>query len=184
MAKTIEDYKKDYAAAAARGDAAGMAAANQGANAIRAQTGQKQELATQHIANVAGANKGGTTGQASAGNAFNDASKTGTQTKPPMYNTTVTQMSSGKPSGQTSYIDSSGEKKVGYFGDSGGSGYKTYTKGENPELDGKLAPYTDAFNRALASGDPEGMRAANDAANQLRNQYGYAAQYANEIISR
>ena len=33
MAKTIEDYKRDYAEAAARGDAAGMKAANDGANA-------------------------------------------------------------------------------------------------------------------------------------------------------
>lgn len=45
MAKTIEDYKKDYADAQARGDKAGMAAANNGANAIRQQQGQKVEVA-------------------------------------------------------------------------------------------------------------------------------------------
>lgn len=53
MAKTIEDYKKDYAAAKAAGDAAGMKAANDGANAIRSANGQKAEYATQDIANVA-----------------------------------------------------------------------------------------------------------------------------------
>ena len=38
--KTIEEYKKDYAAAKAAGDAAGMKAANDGANAVRAASGQ------------------------------------------------------------------------------------------------------------------------------------------------
>lgn len=45
MAKTIQDYKNDYAAAQARGDKAGMAAANNGANALRQQQGQKAEVA-------------------------------------------------------------------------------------------------------------------------------------------
>lgn len=39
MAKTIEDYKQDYAAAQAAGDRAGMDAAHAGAEAIRAQSG-------------------------------------------------------------------------------------------------------------------------------------------------
>lgn len=45
MAKTIDDYKKDYAAAQAKGDKAGMAAANNAANALRQQQGQKVEVA-------------------------------------------------------------------------------------------------------------------------------------------
>lgn len=45
MAKTIEDYKKDYAAAQAKGDKKGMAAANNAANALRQQQGQKVEVA-------------------------------------------------------------------------------------------------------------------------------------------
>lgn len=53
MAKTIEDYKKDYEAAKAAGDAAGMKAANDGANAIRASLGMAAEYANRDIANVA-----------------------------------------------------------------------------------------------------------------------------------
>lgn len=45
MAKTIQDYKNDYAAAQAKGDKAGMAAANNAANALRQQQGQKVEVA-------------------------------------------------------------------------------------------------------------------------------------------
>lgn len=45
MAKTIQDYKNDYAAAQARGDKAGMAAANNGANALRQQQGQSVQVA-------------------------------------------------------------------------------------------------------------------------------------------
>lgn len=45
MAKTIQDYKNDYAAAQARGDKAGMAAANNGANALRQQQGQAAQVA-------------------------------------------------------------------------------------------------------------------------------------------
>lgn len=58
MAKTIGDYKKDYAAAKAAGDAAGMKAANDGANAIRASMGQAAQVASEDIAKV-GAGSGG-----------------------------------------------------------------------------------------------------------------------------
>ena len=86
--------------------------------------------------------------------------------------------------GGTSYIDSSGEKKAGYFSPSaptGSSGYTQYTGG-NTALDSQLKVYSDRYAQARASGDVDGMRAANDAANQLRNQYGYAAQYADKDI--
>lgn len=52
--KTIEDYKRDYELAKALGDAAGMKAANDGANALRAAAGQELEYATVDINNVAG----------------------------------------------------------------------------------------------------------------------------------
>lgn len=53
VAKTIGDYKKDYEAAKAAGDAAGMKAANDGANAIRASLGQQAQVASEDIAKVA-----------------------------------------------------------------------------------------------------------------------------------
>lgn len=67
MAKTIEDYKKDYAAARARGDAAGMQAANDGANAIRRAQGQAEEHATVDIAKFQGSSSSGSTSKASSG---------------------------------------------------------------------------------------------------------------------
>ena len=50
--KTISDYQRDYANARARGDSAGMQAANQGANAIRSATGQSNVYAGQDISNT------------------------------------------------------------------------------------------------------------------------------------
>jgi hypothetical protein len=51
--KTIDDYKADYNAARARGDAAGMQAANDGANKLREETGQAKEYASADIAKIA-----------------------------------------------------------------------------------------------------------------------------------
>lgn len=51
--KTIDDYKADYDAARAKGDSAGMQAANDGANAIRKDQGVAQEKATADIAKIA-----------------------------------------------------------------------------------------------------------------------------------
>ena len=51
--KTIADYQADYAAARAKGDAAGMKAANDGANAIRTANGQTAQYATGDINSVA-----------------------------------------------------------------------------------------------------------------------------------
>ena len=53
MAKTIEQYQRDYQEAKARGDSAGMIAANQGANAIRAAQGQAAVSASDDIGMVA-----------------------------------------------------------------------------------------------------------------------------------
>lgn len=49
---TIEEYKAAYDAARARGDAAGMQSANEGANALRAASGEAAQYATQDIANT------------------------------------------------------------------------------------------------------------------------------------
>lgn len=49
MAKSIGEYKKDYEAARARGDAAGMQAANDGANAVRASLGLTAQSASDDI---------------------------------------------------------------------------------------------------------------------------------------
>lgn len=132
MAKTINDYKADYAAARAAGDAAGMKAANDGANALRAAQGQAAEYATADIAKVA------------AGSSTKKSSTT--QNNPPS------------------------------------GGYTQKYTGGNAALDAGLAKYGQAYQEARTKGDPVGMREANDSANQLRNQYGYAAESANDDI--
>lgn len=52
MARTIADYKADYAKASASGDARGMKRANDGANRIRESTGVAKEIASVDIANT------------------------------------------------------------------------------------------------------------------------------------
>ena len=52
--------------------------------------------------------------------------------------------------------------------------YTKYTGG-NQKLDDELKKYGAQYQEARAKGDWEGMQAANNAANQLRNQYGYSA---------
>ena len=64
--KTIEEYKKDYAAAKAAGDAAGMKAANDGANAVRAASGQAAQVASADIQKVAQGGQSQTNGSAPA----------------------------------------------------------------------------------------------------------------------
>lgn len=61
-------------------------------------------------------------------------------------------------------------------------GFTKYTGG-NTALNNDLKPYQDAYSTARASGDWQGMNAANEKANQLRNQYGYAAESAYDDIN-
>ena len=168
MAKTIEDYKRDYAEAAARGDAAGMKAANDGANAIRRSEGIAEEKATSDINKVA---SGGTSGMVSNPGRYDDG---------------------GYSSGRSSR-DDDGDWYAGSSTSSAtsstGSGYKPYVQGQNAALDRELAVWSQRYNeakeRALA-GDMSAvmdMRNANDEANKLRNAYGYAAVFANEDIN-
>ena len=65
--KTIGEYKKDYEAAKAAGDAAGMKAANDGANAIRASMGQAAQVASADIQRVAQSSQSQSNGSVSAG---------------------------------------------------------------------------------------------------------------------
>lgn len=56
-----------------------------------------------------------------------------------------------------------------------------YTGGDTA-LDAALKKYSDQYSAARAQGDAAGMRSANDGANMLRNQYGYAAEDASRDI--
>ena len=178
MAKTIDDYKKDYADAAARGDAAGMKAANDGANAIRASLGQAQEHATSDINKVA---SGGTSGMVSnpgrydSGGVSSGSSggSSGGGSKG-MYDTTPTPVpwdGSAPKITQLSYGNGNGNSLV-----TSGVGGSTYEE--------KLASASKMYNEAKARGDWQGMLQANTWANQLRNEQGQAAQWAYEDINR
>ena len=94
----------------------------------------------------------------------------------------------------SSSISSSGSGSVGTSGGgsvSGGSyanasnNYlsQKYTGG-NAQLDAALHTWSDRYFAARAAGDATGMRNANDEANKLRNQYGYAAEHADQDIAK
>lgn len=164
MAKTIDDYKKDYAAAAARGDAAGMKAANDGANAIRASQGQSQQYATSDINKVA---SGGTSGMVSNPGRYDSGGGSSG--------------SSGGSSGGGSSGSYAPDRLIGQAVPSGG--YTQKYNGGNAALDAELDKWSQRYNTAKASGDVIGMRFANDEANKVRNSYGYAAELANGDIN-
>lgn len=168
MAKTIADYKKDYEEARKRGDAAGMQAANDGANAIRKQQGQAEEKATQDISNTANRPSSAGGGRVSTS------------------------------SGAQSSGSSSRQHAVWEDDDDGGGSYDA-SKPQGAKYDGpyddttarplddyyyqKEAQYKQQYETARKNGDVEGMRAANDGMNQIRNDYGLAAERAESDIN-
>lgn len=175
MAKTIADYKKDYEEARKNGDAAGMQAANDGANAIRKQQGQAIQSASQDISNTANKNNTSTSNKI---------------------------ISSGS-SGGSSIRYEGDDDDSGYRGSS--SGYYNPSKPQGAQYDGPYGDtpirplddyyyqkeqqyksmYEEARKRALA-GDKSAitdMRNANDWMNQVRNDYGLAANSAEGDLS-
>lgn len=94
---------------------------------------------------------------------------------------------------QTTYTDilkstSQGNNNSGSGSGSSSGQYTKYTGG-NAELDAALSKYSTAYKEARAkalAGDESAIMAmqnANEAANQLRNQYGYEAELANDDIN-
>lgn len=183
MAKTIGDYKKDYAAARERGDAAGMQAANDGANAIRASLGLASQSASSDIAKVAAGGSGGTSGS-NAGRGGSTATSSGGSAS--RGSSSGSSSSRGSSSGGSYY---GGGSSGGSSGGSTGGAYTSKYSGGNAALDSKLSSYSQQYSaareRAMA-GDVSAVREmqeANDRANQLRNQYGYAAELATDDIA-
>ena len=85
----------------------------------------------------------------------------------------------------SSSSSSSGSSGGGsYTGSSDGYLSQQKYTGGIPELDAALQIWSDRYFAARAEGDAAGMRNANDEANKLRNQYGYAAEFANEDIAK
>ena len=138
MAKTIEDYKKDYESARARGDSAGMQAANDGANAIRRAQGQAEEKATQDVAQTAS--------RTAPAKATYDPSKP-----------------QGARLPDASYDDTPDRPLD-----------DAYHEAEEK--------YKQQYEDAREKGDWEGMLSANQGMNQIRNDYGLAAQDASKDI--
>lgn len=172
MAKTIADYQREYQEARARGDSAGMQAANDGANAIRQASGQTPQYATSDI------NK---TKQSASSKVSNSSlgSVTGSIAGGPIGGVIggilgglVDKVTGGGSSSSTSKPAATGNVSAS------GSYTQKYTPGTNAALDAALKPYQDQYNAARLAGDAAGMQAANTAANQIRNQYGYASENA------
>lgn len=154
MAKTIDDYKKDYDEARKRGDAAGMQAANDGANAIRREQGQAEQKATQDISNTA--NK-----SVSSGGSRVSSSGSSSSSSRGSYNQNKPQ---GAQMSGVDYDDVADRPLDDYY-------YE------------KESYYKDKYEEARKNGDVEGMREANDGMNQIRNDYGLAAERAESDIN-
>lgn len=93
--------------------------------------------------------------------------------------------SSSSSSGSSSRGSSSSSSGKTTAGNGGYTG-STYTKynGGNSAMENELKKYQQQYQEARARGDASGMQAANNAANQVRNSYGYAAEHATADINK
>lgn len=125
-------------------------------SALPAVIGKVAQGAVNSAVNAAKKNSGGTSSNRNTGSASstNRASSTGSGSSRP-------QTTSSSPAG----------------------GYTEKYTGGIPELDAAIKEQSDRYFAAKAAGDATGMREANDRANQLRNQYGYAAEFATQDIN-
>lgn len=152
MAKTIEDYKKDYELARANGDAAGMQAANDGANALRAASGQQLEYATVDINKTANANSGSSSGKVTGNTGSN-------------INYTPANASSGSHIDYDTYVDEV-KKQQSYIDKTGSS--TPYTTEDYQKLYGDIynsAKETTPADRTSlvgSSGADEGLLSSGD----------------------
>ncbi|HWS44178.1 MAG TPA: hypothetical protein VN421_13970 [Pseudoflavonifractor sp.] len=110
--KTIDDYKADYNAARARGDATGMQAANDGANKLREETGQAKEYASADIAKIA-AQGSATTPTPAATNTLTTQSQTSGGV-PSGYKGSATGVQ-GSTSDQQADIDKMNRNSIAYY---------------------------------------------------------------------
>lgn len=175
MAKTIGDYKKDYAAAKAAGDAAGMKAANDGANAIRASMGQAAQVASNDISKVAASSSSGnksTTTSSSSGSSSSGSKYTGSSSS---YGGSSSSSSSGSYSGSYGYSSDRDPNT--------GLSPTTPSKPLDSAYYDAQKLYSSMYNTAKANGDWKGMQDANDMMNMVRNEYGLTAQKADNDIA-
>lgn len=77
----------------------------------------------------------------------------------------------------------SGDSRTNPGTSSPAGGYTEKYTGGNAALDAGIKEQSDRYFAAEKAGDAAGMREANDRANQLRNQYGYAAEFADKDIN-
>lgn len=77
----------------------------------------------------------------------------------------------------------SGDSRTNPGTSSPAGGYTEKYTGGNAALDAGIKEQSDRYFAAEKAGDAAGMREANDRANQLRNQYGYAAEFADKAIN-
>lgn len=195
---TIDGYKAAYESARARGDAAGMQAANDGANAIRAAQGIAPEYANEDIASVRqGGLKSGVTPAYSGASNYPDTNVGGaTPTNLPNTNpgaATVTKypnvvkssvgdyqnaaLTAAKNNANTAQTGSTIDRTATYIQDA----MNAYNSVNAPAK--TLDDYSREYNDARARGDWQAMQAANDGANALRASMGQAAQYATDDIN-
>lgn len=149
---SIEEASQAYFEAKARGDADGMQAANDAANAIRVERGETPQYATGDIAGVR-----------------NNAGKSNTTTTKPANSggsgSIVSNATSALKNSQSAYTP-----KSSYYDDDA----STLMSSADQAL---LQRYKDQWAEANAAGDKELANQMHEAADALRNKYGYSSAY-------
>ena len=162
---SIKEASDAYFAAKAKGDAAGMKAANDAANAIRASNGEAAQYATQDINNVA---KQSTASSGSGVSSASASSPASASSSMPAQGSTAGNVSVTLPNGQKSssaYVNGkvTGNLPVGSIVHTAGGDYKItggtagnytsekYTAPAAPAA-GNTVDYSDLINNAINSG--------------------------------
>lgn len=133
-----------------------------------------------------GSTSTGLTGSQKTGNNVTTSSAGASKNKTQTTYTDI--LNSSKPAVGTSSGSNAGLTQNQTTKPASSADYTKYTGG-NAALDAELTKYSAAYQQARAralAGDHSAvmdMRNANDEANKLRNQYGYAAEYADEDIN-
>lgn len=199
--KGINDYKKDYESARARGDAAGMKAANDAANKIRDSLGQKRQYATGDISSVASQNKnrgsssGGSSGSSNPGSWIGSGASSTNKTGGSKLNgsslgSTVSSALGNLKNGMSSYKDavSAGKNTAGsysYTGTAGSTGSGTTNNGYtakgtfndsivSAEHKKALESNSKGWAMAMARGDTKAAQEFHDDSERIRKIYGYS----------
>lgn len=166
---SIEEASQAYFEAKARGDADGMQAANDAANAIRVSQGETPQYATGDISGVRNSSKKNTT--TSSGTVSNISTALKNAASNVVNNASAALKGAQSATGSSNTTASSYTPKSSYYDDDA----TTLMSSTDQAL---LQRYKDQFAEATAAGNKELANQMHEAANALREKYGYTSAYS------